>query len=502
MRRIIWTDEREITAENIIQVVQDTWSDFAVNRADCEFLLNYEAGEQPLQRIKTYRPDINIECIDNVANEVTVFHTGYKWGNEISLVQRGNVDSHKTGDEQEAIALLNECYASEMSKAKTAELGRFVEITGIGYTFIDVNMDYHDGDSYFSHLVIDPRYAYVVRSRAWTDHRVVLGVTFCEDSHRIRHFTCFAPDARYEIDGFPARGRRYDYAPNPRSGEANPLGVIPLIEWVRDYDRMGCFERQIPDMDTLNIEESDFANLVDQNVQSLWHANDVEFAKDENGKPITPKSNDWIFTQTTRDGKTPIITPLAVPTEYSGIMHNITTKRSLILQKCNVPQRNDNSGGSTGVAMSDATGWSQAEVCATRQQGIMEGCKIQEVKAALAAIKVSPFVPSDSPLLNLRYSDVTPSIKRQKNYEMVSKVNAFATMVSHGINGLHAIRSINLFDDPQQVYEDSKDLINRFQNSAFSKKTEIQERAGADESDQIVNSPNIDGMDRINPKGE
>lgn len=499
-RREIWTDEREITAANVVSVLQNAWADFTANRADCDFLLKYEKGNQPLQREKTYRSDIDIQCIDNVANEVTTFKTGFMWGNEITLVQRGRVDSgadNKT--EHEAIALLNECYHMESVKAKTAQLGRFVEITGIGFTFTDVNMDYADGESYFKYIVIDPRCAFVVRSRAYTDHRVVMGVTFYETMDGVQHYTCFTDTRRYEVYG----GAVQNYAQGERSGDVNPLGMIPIVEWVRDYDRMGCFERQISDMDTLNIEESDFANLVDQNVQSIWHANDVEFAKDENGQPITPKSNDWVFTQTTRDGKTPFITPLSVPSEYTGIMNNITTKRAMILQKCNVPQRNDNSGGSTGVAMSDATGWSQAEVEATKQQSIMEGCKMQEVRLALAVIKVSPHVASDSPLLNVRYSDIVPSVKRQKNYELVSKVNALSVMISNGVSGLHAFRTINLFDDPQQVWEDSKELVTKYQESLFDKgKQPTAKRAGADESDQIENSPNIDGMAMQSPDGD
>ena len=500
-RQTIWTDKREVTADNISEVLQKAWTAFSGNREDCDFLLRYDAGEQPLQREKKYRADINIECIDNVANEVTTFKTGYIWGGEITLVQRGTVDSGKAnGSEHESVALLNECYSAEFCKAKTAELGRFVEVTGIGFTYTDVNTEYSDGDSYFKYVVLDPRFAFVVRSRAYADHRVVLGVTYSEDDDGNMHFTCFTKDRRFEMTGY---GGYAGYRHDERSDELNPLGMIPIVEWVRDYDRMGCFERQIPDMDTLNIEESDFANIIDQNTQSIWHANDVEFAKDENGNNKTPKSNDWVFTQTTRDGKTPSITPLAVPAEYSGMLTNISMKRAMILQKCNVPQRNDNSGGSTGVAMSDATGWSQAEVEATRRQGIMESCKMQEIRIALMAISICPDVPSDSPLLRLRWSDVAPSIKRQKNYELATKVNAFATMVSHGISGLHAIRTVNLFDDPQQVYEDSKPLIDKYQKSIFERgeRSNVQERAAADESDQIENSPNIDGMNRVSPDG-
>lgn len=491
-RRVIWTDEKYIDETNVVAVIGNAWSDFCTNRFDCNFLLEYDRGNQPIQRMKKYRSDIDIQTIDNVANEITNFKVGFHFGSDITLVQRGQKDEGEDrSDEQQAIALLNECFSAENVKAKFAELGNYIEITGIGYTFLDVNTEYTEGDSFFKYVVLDPRFAFVVRSTAWIDHRVVLGVTYREDTRGNIFFTAFTKDKRFEVSA----GRIINGLSNTQmnSGELNPLGVIPIVEWIRSYDRTGVWERQIPDMDTLNIAESDIACLLDQNVQSIWHANDVEFAKDEDGKEITPKSNDWVMTYTTRDGKTPFITPLAVPGDYSGILQNISTKRALILQKCNVPMRNNTSGGSTGVAMSDATGWSQAEVEASKQQALIEGCKMEEIRVALACIRVSTDVPSDSPLLRLRPGAVSPSVKRQKSYELVSKVNAFSVMVSHGIYGLHAIRVINLFDDPQQVFEDSKTLITEYQNSIIGK-GKVSERAGSDNSDQIGNSPNIDGM--------
>ena len=501
-RRILWTDEREVNRENVVRVLEAALPAFFENQMNCDYLIRFEQGEQPLQREKTYRKDIDIVCIDNVANEIATFKTSFVWGSEMSLVQRGRKEMGENSNiSQEAVALLNECYSAEMARSKTQELAYYIEVTGIGYTLIDINTEYEDGDSYFRYVVFDPMHAFVIRSTTYTDHRVVVAVTFREDASGNRYFTCFTPQSRFEIVGGRIQNgpvEDYEYWHTGRSGEANPLGIIPLVEWFRSYDRMGCFERQVDDMNTLNIEESDFANLVDQNVQSIWHANDVEFSKDENGKEITPSSNDWVFTQTTRDGKTPFITPLAVNSDYAGIMTNIASKRALILQKCNVPQRNDNSGGSTGVAMSDATGWSQADVEATKQEGIIEGCKMQEIRVALAAIRRSPFVPSDSPLLQLKPFDVKPNIKRQKNYELVSKVNAFAVMVGHGIHGLHAIRAISLFEDPQQVYEDSEELINKYQASIFERtqtsSSAVPEKAGSDEVDQIENSPTLDGM--------
>lgn len=175
----------------------------------------------------------------------------------------------------------------------------------------------------------------------------------------------------------------------------------------------------------------------------------------------------------------------------------ILSKRALILQKCNVPQRNDNSGGSTGIAMSDATGWSSADNAANSEEAIMKAAKMNELKLVLRAIKKCPYVPSDSPLLELRSIDVETNIKRQRNYELTIKSNAIATLITHGVNGLATLKVANLFDDPNQVWEDSKDNIIAYQNKLFSQeKTNIDntivEKVAADNSDQIDNSPVLD----------
>ena len=520
-RNELFTDAVEITYENIIPILRKVFPKHQENANRINFLLEYEAGNQPIIRKeeKKFRPDIDCQCVDNVANEVTVFHTSFKWGNPITIVQRGEKDSGKA-NEPLSVCLLNECYESEGIRKKTQKLARFVEIGGVGYTYVDVNTEWEDGDSYFKVEVLDPRTTFIVRSNYYFDQRPMLGVSYRTDEHGNRYFTCFSKDIRFEIlnmneiiNGEKVKDDK-SWSHMMRSGEENPLHAIPVIEWIRSYDRMGCFERQISEMDNLNLLISDFTNDVEQNTQALWHGNDIEFPKEtitnDDGTTIEqvkkPKSGDWMLTYTPQDGKSPIIETLSIDYDYAGMLDNIVTRRALILQKCNVPSRNDNSGGSTGIAMDSATGWNSAEIEANQQQNIMESCKIEEVKVALKAIKISPDVPSDSPLLTLRYTDIQPSIKRQKNLELTTKINFFATAVSHGIYGLHALKAMNAFEDVAQVWEDSKLLIEAYQNSIFNstdnsnnavgadgEESPNASRLSADESDQIENSPNLRG---------
>ena len=496
----LFTDVKEVTYENITDILRKVMPEHESNVERMNFLINYEAGKQPLQRTKKYRKDIDCQCVDNVANEITDFKLSFNWGNMITLVRREESDNK---DLNKAISMLNRCYEAENYKSKQQKLSRFIEICGVGYTYIDINTDYEDGDSFFNINVLDPRCTFVVKSSYYLDGRPMLAGTYYCDKAGQKYFTIFTKDRRYELNSM--------YEHIERSDEWNPLG-ISIIEWIRAYDRMGCFERQISEMDNLNLLVSDFTNDVDQNTQAIWHANDVEFpteiVENEDGvkeeKVKRPSTNDWMQTFTSPDGKTPFVKPLAIDYDYTGMLNNIISRRALILQKCNVPSRNDNSGGSTGIAMSDATGWTQAEVEATRQDQIKEGCKLEEVKIALRAIKISPNVKADNPLQKLRYTDVKPSIKRQKTYEMTTKINAYATGVSHGINTEDMLNVINLFEDPQQVAENSKETTQAYLDSVFGSKENEPvggegekkpnaDRLSPDNSDQINNSPNIDG---------
>lgn len=514
-RTQIFTDAKEITYENVIGIVRKAFSKYQTNVFDINYLLDFDAGIQPIQRKnpKRYRPDIDAEVIDNVAHEVVEFKLGFDWGNPITLVQRGEKDSG-TEDEAKAISLLNECYEAEDNKSNTQKLARFIEICGIGYTYVETRKkdEWEEGKSYFSLSVLDPRCAFVIYSSYYIDQRPMLGVTFRHDSETgNNYFTCFSKESRFEIINLQEviNGEIIEedkqWKHQSRSGELNPLGKIPVIEWIRSWDRTGAFEHQISECNNLNLMLSDFTNDVEQNTQALFHGNDVEFPKDEDGNPIKPKNGDWMLTYTTQDGKTPFINPLAIQYDYPGMLSNITQARSRILQKCDVPQRNDNSGGSTGVAMDSATGYTAAEAAASKKQNIIEGCKMQEVEVALAAIKNSLAIEPDNPMLKLKRIDIQASVKRRKNFELTTKVNFFATAVSHGIYGLHALKQMDAFEDVNQVWEDSRAGIEAYQKSIYEKGQnnaeggEGEQKPNADRleqdlSDQIANSPSIDGI--------
>lgn len=498
----IKTDVPTITYDNVIDVLRKAIGYHRTNAARIQFLLDYEEGIQPLIREKTYRPDIDCQIVDNIANEIVEFKLGFGYGNPITFKKRDIIEG-----KIKAVQEWNNQYILSDSDTNNQELARYFEIGGICCTYVDINTEYEVGDSYYTRTVLNPLTSFVVYSSYYYDKREMMGVTYRKDPDGVTHYTCFTKNNRFEIKNWKIENGtevKDEWGHEERSGEENPLHIIPITEYYRSHDRMGCFERQIDEMDNLNLLISDFSNDVDQNTQAVWHTNDVEFqtvqVTNEDGtvteQVVHPKSNEWLATYTSRDGKTPKVEALTINYDYVGMLQNILAQRALILQKCKVPQRNDNSGGSTGVAMSDATGWSAAEAEASREELTISKSMRKEIKVICAAIRESK-CPADDPLREIIPSDLEPSIKRQKSYELSVKTTAISTLANCGFCLEDILDAVPLFPDPAQVVERSGEGFKEKQNA--EKKEEATPQAD-DPINQIENSPLIDGMKKETPK--
>lgn len=128
---------------------------------------------------------------------------------------------------------------------------------------------------------------------------------------------------------------------------------------------------------------------------------------------------------------------------------------------------------------------------------ITESCKIDELEVVLAALQNSSFLPVDSPLRQLNLGDIEVNIKRQKLYELSTKANSIATLINIGLNGGKVLNAIPIFDDPNEVWESSKDTVCKIQESKITSgnSNTVSPNSGRtmqDLSDQISNSPLID----------
>nr|DAH47194.1 MAG TPA: Portal [Bacteriophage sp.] len=483
-RRKIYTDEKEINSNNIIKVLSDAYSVHRKNQMEMQYLIDFEAGIQPLQRPKIVRPEINIEVTDNVANYVTEFKLAYFWGTPAMLIQRSDKDAHNTSADSDdaGISAMNEMLANGCSIGyKNQELGNFVEKVGIGYRLVDIKTDFsEEKEALVDICTLDPRFTFCIYSNS-AKQKKLLGVTFRKIKGRI-YYTCFTKQTRYEI----SQGKI-------KSATINPMESIPIVEYERAVDRTGCFERHLSDCTELNTLVSDFANLTAQQTQEIWWGNDVDFPVDPKTKePVEVKSGQWVLTSTTPDGKTPQIKALSNAFDTNATLTAIDTRWRRILQKCKVPTQQDSEGGgSTGTAMDMSSGWSAAETEAVREEQMASKAQREELRLIIKALEFVPetILPEKAPIRGIHVGDINFHFSRRKNYDMSVKANALSTLIKTGVHGRHALKFIDGFEDTEATWNDSREMIESIQQAAASGNTANEENQSDRQIDQLKTSP-------------
>ena len=295
----------------------------------------------------------------------------------------------------------------------------------------------------------------------------------------------------------------YNFVHTNFSGMPNPLGRVQVCEWIRAVDRTGVFEGQINSMDNLNLLLSNISNGVQEGIEAIWWSNDIQLETytytDEEGNEVEavrkPQSGEWLMTQTPRDGKSPTVQPLVLDYHLGEMNNNYLSQRSLILQKCHVPQRNDNSGSSSGLAIETSAGWQDAESHAQAQETITVSCSKAELKVILAALRESPDISPDNPMLVVGYKDVDHCVRRPKNFDILSKVNAFCAFLAKGGSLEDALAIAPLVPDTAQLIARSGEGIRRYQEVNVWGNGQVDEETHLISNDaQVQNSPLIDGL--------
>ena len=514
----IYTDEKIIDKSNILSVLKKAYAIHLANIIDMKFLLDYEAGTHPKirDRKKITRTDIDYKVVDNISHYVSRFHIGYFWGTPAMYIQRGSIEAHASDPETDdsGIATLNEMLRNgEDISYKRQQIARYVENVGIGHSMVDIKLreEYDDDDVLLSqkgeyigslcHIYdLDSMHTFCVYFNGLGKNKV-LGVTYVDKLDGKKEFTCYTDNLIFEIVNGEIK-----------TTSINPLGKIPIVEWNRDTALTGCFEHCLDDMDALDAQASDIANDSTQRTQDIWWGHNVDFPRNEQGEVQQPESGEWVLTTTPQglndrasDAK---IAPLASTYDGSSAQNQLYRKFNHILQKCYVPiQSETTGGGSTGSAMDISAGWSTAELDALQEQNSIELAAREELKLILKAIKFVPenILPVDSPVRQLHHTDIDIHFARRRNYDLSVKANAFATLMGRGVHPRHAIKVCEIFEDSEQVYSDSKPMMDAYQQKVCVQEptqsgdmaTDSEKVMGGDDrilqdlSDQVSNSPRL-----------
>jgi hypothetical protein len=173
-RTKILRDETEITADNVVKIVSETFLKHQQNSIDIDELYRYYKGDQPiLLRQKKIRPEICNKIVENRANEIVSFKTGYLCGEPLQYVSRSEKE-----EAAEEINKLNNLMAVCSKNALDTQLVEWMYISGVGYRMILPNRKYisdkivpelqnrktpfSEDEAPFSIYTLDPRYCYVI----------------------------------------------------------------------------------------------------------------------------------------------------------------------------------------------------------------------------------------------------------------------------------------------------------------------------------------------------
>ena len=488
----IFTDVDYIDAKNVLELFMSAYELHNRNAVKEEYLFGYERGKQPIRnREKDVRPEINEKLVINKASQIVDIHVGYCFGNPITYVQRGKVEedlrkpSTSNDEDNKYIAMINKMMAEQGKAKKDVQLARDYMICGLGYQMVWKNDDKNQY-SPFKIATLNPRTTFVVyKNDAFREP--IIAFSYIVHSNGSMTITGYTNDKCFVI-------RNYLSANESASVEETPnvLGMIPIVEF-EHIDRMGVFEKVIDILNGANVLNSDRINDVAQHVQSLLWMHNCAVSED---KIETLTKMGVIATKSNGEGKDAKITYLSQVLDQSQVQSFADFLYRQVEEITSTPSWQEASGGSTTGAMQLSNGWQSLELSA---KSIEQNFAEPENRILRLVAKVIELDKRGyTRIKNIDVSDIEPHFTRNKNYDLLSKTNALATMINTGVDGLWAFQTVGLFSDAEQAYVDSKKTIDAVQTKNTEKQNTNADKS-ADGKGGENNEPNAKVKESLQP---
>ena len=446
-RREIFTDEKEITKENICDVFNEGFNTHILNAAEIKYLQEYERGNQPiLRRVKEVRPEINYRIVENHAAEICAFKVGYVFGSPISFVQRASIDADgNTGESDDRkISILNEMMYEEGKEAQDKALGKDICVGGVGYRIV-LPKKVKRGVSAFTMLRLNPQSTFVIR---FNDiyKKVAVAVSYVTLKDGTIRAGAYTDTEYFELEG--SRGSVHIV-----SHQANRIG-IPIIEYRNDDERMGCFERVISLLNALNEATSDRVNGLAQFVQSILWMNNCEIDSEQMEQL---KDKLGLLTKS-EPGNPASVQYLTATLDQAQTQTLIDYLYEQILQIAGVPGREQSTGGNTGQAIMLSNGWQIAEQHARITTTTFVESELEMLKVVLRICSLT----ETGGIASLKISDIDVKFSRNRTDSLLVKTQGLVNQLQAGIHPLIAITNCGLYSDPQSVWNDSKPYLGKW----------------------------------------
>ena len=463
-RRVITTDVTEITAENVVAVLEDAMKSHELNRSEIHYLWKYFKGDQPiLQRQKAVRPEICNRIVENRANEIVSFKVGYLCGEPIQYVGR-NCEESVTNN----IGTLNEYMFLVDKPALDQEVVEWGMICGTAYRMVLDNSAYdpESDEAPFDMYTLDPRDSFVVYSNDVKRKRM-LGVKYNTDDFGQKTFSVYTDVMYFTIkDG------------KVTEAEPHALGVVPIIEYPANNARLGAFEIVLPLLDAINNIESNRMDGIEQFVQSFIKFVNCDIDEE---KFLALKELGGIKIKSV-DGQ-PADVDIVTSELNQGQTQTLKDDAyQAVLTICGMPNRNGGSSTSdTGSAVLLRDGWSLAESRAKDSELMFKRSEKETLKLVLKFINTFAG-------LDLKLKDIDMKFTRRNYDNIQSKSQVLVAMLQQPkIHPLLAFTHCGLFSDPESAYT----MSNEYHEEQMAKWEPVEVDEDEDD-DKVVSEENSD----------
>lgn len=449
-RQSIVSSARSVTAENVSELVERARFTHAIVASEADYLHNYFLGRQPvLWREKDVRPEINNQVVENRAYQLTKDRADSLAGEPItySAHKVGGTGGGGEGNDIDALSTkvqrLNDFCEAADKHSYDLELVQWMCEVGIGFRLV-LPMPGVDGslnsDQPFIIRTLDPRYTFVVYRNDIFRMPLFAVVEVIDEETGDRIDTVYT-----DSDQFTLRNGQLD------EQRPNPLGMIPVIEYEANPERMGIFEAVLSLFDAINEVESNRVDGVAQFIQSFMVLENVDMDSDE-FQSMMQQGAVMVSSTSDKPSKLYFLTAELNQDQVQTLVDHLY---KTALSICGMPF---NVGGSastsdTGAAVTMRDGWSNSE----------NRCKETETmfrRAERRFLDVALRIADTSEHLGLTSAEVEIKFTR-RNYEAIqSKTQVLTTMLGSGkIHPRLAFEHSGMFSDPEAAYDLSSEYV-------------------------------------------
>ena len=433
-RTAIFTDEEEITPQNIQDVLEAALETHENNSTDIDYLFGYYKGDQAIaSRTKDFNGNINNKICVNRCYEISNFNVGYLLSAPIQYVDAAANDVEEDIDNDDLDKLNRWCKMRDKDQIDY-EVALWQSIGGTAYKIALPNPDMNDELDPCPFIIhdLDPRNTFVVYSSR-LGHKPMLGVTAVTEADDNVRYYCYTDKQYFEI-----KEDKIEVT------ESHILQRVPIIEYPSSTARLGDFEIILPLQNAVNNLSSDAIDAQDQFVQAILTLTGMDI-------PDTEKGN--FLQRLKQEGG--LLLPEGAKAEYLTLIldqqQNQVALDNLyeeMLTICGMPNRNLSSRttADTGYAVLLRNGYSQAEARANNTVRMFK-------KSERQFLDLLVYICNNIGGTNLNPQDIDITFPRRNYTNDTANVSNLIAMLSNDwVRPEFAYEHSNLTPDPHHEY--------------------------------------------------